>query len=218
MKFRVYSLRIEKIRTYNDREGSYEDNKVYVLNCIDTRSKTKYEVRLWEIYGNCYSGYCKASWAYIEFHKVDSFIGMTHKPIKELEFTLLFDEYGIANEIKNDIFYYFNGGDQWYPAGVVEFNEELFEPINRNMEKRPVWVFRGDSALGKSYLSGIIANSDRKGLSVYETDAHEELTEINDNIVVIGNKYNYSIEDIEKHIAGEHETILVDFSKLEDNR
>ena len=217
MKFRVHSLRIEKIRTYNDREEEYEDNKVYVLNCIGD-DKSKYEVRLWEINGDCYSGWCDASWGYIDIQKVDSFIGVTHIPIKELEFTLEFEEDdNLPNKIYNDIFNYdYDGNDDWYPCGEANVNEELFKPINRNMEKRPVWIFKGNSALGKSYIAGIINNSNRKGLSVYETDAHEELGEINNNIIVIGNKYNYSVEEVEKHIAGEHETILVDFSKLED--
>ena len=39
MKFRVHSLRIEKTMTYNDRDGEYEDNKIYILNCISDCNK-----------------------------------------------------------------------------------------------------------------------------------------------------------------------------------
>lgn len=80
------------------------------------------------------------------------------------------------------------------------------------MDKRPVWIFKGDSGLGKSYIAGIIANSDR-AKTVYETDAHEELDTIEADIIVVGNKYEYSFEEIESKIKGEHEIIYVDFSK-----
>ena len=80
------------------------------------------------------------------------------------------------------------------------------------MDKRPVWIFKGDSGLGKSYIAGIIANSDR-AKTVYETDAHEELDTIEADIIVVGNKYEHSFEEIESKIKGEHEIIYVDFSK-----
>ena len=115
-------------------------------------------------------------------------------------------------DMENDIFQLEYSNDYWYPSGSAKVNMDLFKEINRSKEKRPVWVFKGDSALGKSYLAGIIANSGREK-SVYETDAHEELGDIHEDIVVIGNKYKHSVEDVESHILGEHEVILVDFSK-----
>ena len=80
------------------------------------------------------------------------------------------------------------------------------------MKANAVWIFKGDSGLGKSYIAGIIANSDR-AKTVYETDTHEELDTIEADIIVIGNKYNHSLEEIESKIKGEHEIIYVDFSK-----
>lgn len=80
------------------------------------------------------------------------------------------------------------------------------------MDKRPVWIFKGDSGLGKSYIAGIVANSDR-AKKVYETDAHEELDTIEADIIVVGNKYNHPLKEIESKIKGEHEIIYVDFSK-----
>ena len=87
---------------------------------------------------------------------------------------------------------------------------DLFEPIVRAKEKRPVWIFKGESGLGKSYLAGIIENSNRMK-TVYETDAHEELTYINEDIVVVGNKYDHSMDEILAKIQGEHEVIFVNF-------
>lgn len=216
MKLKVHSLRAEHIRTYNNRECENEDNINYVLNCISDNNQ-KYEISLWTEYGDCYSGWCAASWGHGEIRKVKSFIGMTHKPIRELTFEFDIDRRikseVILKDIKNDIFYInYEDGDDWYPSGSAGITEELFVETNRNMHKRPVWIFRGDSALGKSYLSGIIQNSDRMKI-VYETDAHEELEDIDADIIVVGNKYNHSIEEITQKIKGEHEIILVDFSK-----
>ena len=42
---------------------------------------------------------------------------------------------------------------------------------------------------------------------------HEELDTIEADIIVVGNKYEHSFEEIESKIKGEHEIIYVDFSK-----
>ena len=217
MKFTVNSLRIEKTMTYNDRNWEYEDNEIYVLNCTSNMGN-KYEVRLWTINGDCCSGWCGASWGYGNIRRVESFIGMTHKPIKKLEFELNINsdtkEMDLPEAIDNEIFGIdYDGGDYYYASGYAQVDMELFEETVRNKEKRPVWIFKGDSALGKSYLAGIIANSDSMK-TVYETDAHESLDKIHEDIIVVGNKYSYSVEEIEKYIEGEHEIILVDFSKV----
>lgn len=216
MKFKVKSLRIEKTMTFNDRYDKYEDNVIYILNCTTDDNK-KYEIRLWTIYGDCYSGWCGASWGFGKIKMVESFVGMTHKPIKELEFEL--DINTNTNEIDlndmdNDIFgIEYDGGDGYYPGGYAKVDEKLFEEINRNKENRPVWIFKGNSALGKSYLAGIIANSGRMK-TVYETDAHEKLDKIHEDIIVIGNKYPYSVEEVMEYIEGDCEIILVDFSQI----
>lgn len=215
MKLKVHSLRIEHIRTYNDRDDDFEDNYKYILNCI-SENNLKYEVALWTEYGDCPSGWCSASWGHCEVKRVDSFIGSTHKPIKDLLFEIETKEGDFEDTIynaENDIFYVDDDGDDcWYPSGGVEITEELFTKTNRAMDKRPVWIFKGDSGLGKSYIAGIIANSDR-AKTVYETDAHEELDTIEADIIVVGNKYDHSFEEIESKIKGEHEIIYVDFSK-----
>ena len=87
MKLKVHSLRIEHIRTYNDRDYDFEDNSKYILNCI-SENNLKYEVSLWTEYGDCPSGWCSASWGHCEVKLVDSFIGSTHKPIKYLSFEI----------------------------------------------------------------------------------------------------------------------------------
>ena len=215
MKLKVHSLRIEHIRTYNDRDDDFEDNFKYILNCI-SENNLKYEVSLWTVYGDCPSGWCSASWGHCEVRRVDSFIGSTHKPIKDLSFEIETTEGDFEDTIynaENDVFYVDDDGDDcWYPSGGVGITEELFTETNRMMDKRPVWIFKGGSGLGKSYIAGIIANSDRMK-TIYETDAHEELGVIEADIIVVGNKYDHSLEEIESKIKGEHEIIYVDFSK-----
>lgn len=216
MKLKVHSLRVEYIRTYNNRDCNFEDNKKYILNCV-SEHMTKYELSLWTLYGDCCSGYCAASWGHGNIRIVDDFIGMTHMPIKELSFELDIkenDDYVNLSNVGNNIFGIdWDGGDDYYPGGRSWVNEKLFRVSNRMMNKRPVWIFKGDSVLGKSYLAGIISNSGRTKI-VYETDSYKTLTkEIEADIIVVGNKYNHSLEEIESKIKGEHEIIYVDFSK-----
>ena len=49
-------------------------------------------------------------------------------------------------------------------------------------------------------------------MEVYETDSNEELPKvITASIIVLGNKFNFKIKDIEKVIFGEYEIQIVDF-------
>lgn len=208
----VKSLRIEKKRIWNDRDNDYKDNQIYILNCIDS-SNTKYEMRIWTEYGDCPSGYTSASWGHGEICEVKNFIGTTHRVKKDkLEINVKYADDGRLFDQHNEVFFLEKNNDEWYPDGRGCITEELFEPTLRNKEKRPVWIFIGNSGLGKSYLAGIISNFGYMK-EVYETDSHEKLGKIHEDIIVIGNKYSYSVEDIEKYIIGEHETILVRFEK-----
>lgn len=215
MKYIIQSLRLEHIRSYDEDICEYFDNKLYILNCCSENGE-KYEVRLWTEYSVTGCSIC-VTYGHGELIKVDSFVGMTHKPIRKLIFEL--NEKDMENEVEisdmeNEIFSVSHDDEcGYYPSGDITLNEDLFKATIRNKEKRPVWIFKGDSALGKSYLAGIIANSGRMKL-VYETDAHEKLEDIDADIIVVGNKYQYSIEEIEQKIKGEHETIVVDFSKI----
>ncbi len=213
MQFTIHSMRKEHIRTYNNRSENYEDNIMYVLNCKN-ENNYKYEIKMWEINGDCPSGWCAASWGYITCDEVQEFSGYTHKPIKKLTFEMVKTNH--IDYIENDIFTVsYECDDHWYPNGFVRVNEELFEVTSRYKDKRPVWIFKGHSGLGKSYLAGIINNSSEYK-SIYETDEHSTLTKIDEDIIVIGNKYDYSVADVESMIQGEHETIIVDFSEYKE--
>ena len=76
----------------------------------------------------------------------------------------------------------------------VSFDEEMFEKTARIMEKRPVWIFAGDSALGKSTLGRFL---ELQGKIVYETDSDQRLPHvIMADVIVAGNRNkSLTIED-----------------------
>lgn len=217
MKLNIIGLRLEKFLTngqYSDGEydsaDTIEENR-YILYCIGDYRR-KYEITLWNTYGECGSGWCGASWGNINIDEVSEFANKTHIPTNKLYIDI--DVKKICDDIDNDVFRYSDdGGDNYYPCGSVNVNIDLFKPTVRNMKKRPVWLFKGGSNLGKSYLGYKINKNEF--VSVYETDSSDGLpSKIKESIIILGNKYNYSVEEINNKIFGEHELIVVDFNKF----
>lgn len=224
MKLNIIGLRLEKFLTngeYSDGEydsaDTIEENR-YILYCIGDYNN-KYEITLWNTYGECGSGWCGASWGNIKIDIVTEFANKTHIPINKLSIYIDVDNYNNYEDeedcnIHNEVFSYSEvGGDGYYPCGSISVNIDLFKPTIRSIEKRPVWLFKGNSNLGKSYLGHKI-NKD-KFVNVYETDSSDCLpSKIKESIIILGNKYNYSVEEINNKIFGEHELIVVDFNKF----
>lgn len=230
MELKVYSLRVEN-RTY---EGVFDDPTngiINVLNCVDDKGY-RYELTIYEEDRDCYSGYCGSTYGNAYLRRVDEFIGTTHVPkIKNLKFEIADDivtatlgnatSYGrimYVPDMKNDIFTidYVHENMDYYPNAECTVNMDLFEPIIRAKEKRPVWIFKGDSGLGKSYLAGIIRESNREKV-IYETDSNPSINkdEIKySDIIVIGNKYNYEIDEIKSFLEGDTEIIAVNFDLM----
>ncbi len=208
---KIIGMRKEIFIDYNDREEENYQNIKWIFYGINSSDKQKVQITIWETEGDCYSGYCGASWGNIEIVDINDFGGYTHKPIKEInipddlgETTNSWDEKVIENEIF-EVDY--DGGDGYYPSGYVKVNEDLFIETARAKDKRPVWIFRGDSNSGKSYISHL---TDKE---VYETDSNEELPSvIVEDIVVVGNKYDFKTSDIIGRLFGDVEVIFVDFS------
>ena len=89
---------------------------------------------------------------------------------------------------------------------------ENFKKTNRLKKIRQVWIIKRQSGLGKTYLTSILSNN--SNLTIYETDSNSKLADIIcEDIIVVGNKYNFSIEGIEKNIYGEHESSIINFDK-----
>ena len=209
---KIIGLRIEKyigtnVTGHNCDFEYYDDEFERHVLCVVTGKGRKLEITLSEEYGECGSGWTTASWGNIEVNEVVQFNGYTHRPVRELIITDFDSE---AGDIDNDVFYVsYDGGDGYYPSGSYSVNMELFKANPRHKEKRPVWLFKGGSALGKSFLAAKLND-----LTVYETDINSELPEkIIEDVIVLGNKYNFEIEEIQKRILGDYELIITEFKK-----
>lgn len=220
-RYILFCIRELTTNSYNGNDALIRSNK----NTI------KYAITLQEHYGMCYSGYCTASWGDVKMEGVSDFGAATHLPIdgkieiddaifsKNTIVTIydLKDRVCHASDIHNDLFDYSdNGCDIYYPSGYVKVNKSLFKECPRAILKRPVWIFKGDSAAGKSTLAYYLKSNNDGIFTQYETDSSSELPdEIWDNIIVIGNKYNFTVNDVKARIANKDdaEIIVVDFER-----
>lgn len=208
---KVIGLRIEK---YIDKQISghnldfeYTDaefEKHIILAVLSNNQKV--EIELSESFGPCFSGWTTASWGHIKVNKVLRFSSYNYVPKEPTDLPDSILEFEDSTE--NELFSFSaEGGDCYYPNGYYTVNMELFKKTPRVKEHRPVWIFKGKSNSGKSYLASKLMD-----LDVYETDMSPVLPEtITESVIVLGNKYNHSVEDITKRVFGESEIQVVEF-------
>ena len=209
----IVGLKIEKyidkaISGHNcDFEYNDEEFERHILFGVLSDNR-KVKIILSRSEGECYSGWCSASWGHIEVVEVSNFGGYTYAPIKKLSIEDI-DPLNFDDNIKNEIFEVdYDGGDSYYPYGGYNVNMSLFKKTPRAKDKRPIWIFIGDSNVGKSYIASHLMD-----LSVYETDIEEELPEeIIADIIVLGNKYHFTIEEVKERLVGDCEVYLVNFN------
>ena len=202
-------------------------------------SKDKFEIELETSGGWCGSGYTTASYGDMCIKKnVKDFGPLTHvpkdhKPIKidgayylwkkednKVTTDFIFnktveeDEYAWTElEINNNLFYYDpDGGDSYYPMGSAGVKDELFEELSRAFSNKPVWIFHGASATGKSTIAHLLEDK-----VVYETDSAENGI-LPDNIwadvIVIGNKWpNITLDAVCSRISDTDEIVTVGFER-----
>lgn len=215
-KYKVLGLTVIKyvgknISGHNCRFEYYpEEQERYIIHCRDEEGKRYYDIYLEETHDECYSGWCTASYGNMRiksFYGFEPKIPWTHK-VKN-SFVISFDE--DDDDIHNELFdYSVNAGDKYYPRGFVAVNMDLFEELSRAIAKRPVWIFKGYSGLGKSTLGYYLS----KELKIFETDSVDELPEeITADVVIVGNRKTFDISDIKSRLFGDPEVIMVDFSK-----
>lgn len=233
VEFEIIGLRIEK--TLLDKCEGFNCNFEYHLEHGDQyifllkNGPKKLELIFYEKEHECQSGYCEAVSAMAELKIVKKFGGKTHIPIGDKKYIRIsvnkdydiyeLPGYGNANSyvINHDYFEFSeNGGDCYYPCGYVKIHMDKFKLLNKNRikEKRPIWIFFGDSCTGKTYLSSKIDD-----LNSYETDSSSELpNKITESIIVVGNKYKYSLKEIKDRIFDLEncELIIVGFDKLKE--
>ncbi|MCH8490224.1 MAG: hypothetical protein LAT81_09900 [Oceanicaulis sp.] len=208
---KIIGLRIEK---YIDKEISghncdfeYKDAEFEKhIICGVLEDNRKVEIELSHSEGECGSGWRTASWGNIKVTEVKKFNGYTFIP-KEI-LTIEDIEPNFDGDISNNVFSVdCDGGDNYYPLGGYYVNMELFKETIRNKKLRPVWIFKGKSNSGKSFLA-----SKLNDLDVYETDSNEALPEsIVASVIVLGNKHEFSLEDVKSKIFGEVEIQVVEF-------
>ena len=198
------------------------EDEEYVLMCedifhIDEYGKeyhNKYEITLRSEYGECGSGWTTASYGFADIKLVNNFRPWNYKPKQQIIFENISIKEMDSPDFSCEYFRWsYDGGDRYYPTGYVDVNLNCFEELPRNMKKRPVWIFKGCSGLGKTSLAIQLENED-----VYDTDISSKLPEcITESVVVLGNKYGHTLEDIKTRLFGNPEIILVDFSKEVSN-
>lgn len=207
----IVGLRIEQFVDVADYDSGDElfQNEKYIL--YGKRHDKLWEITLTTSHGMCGSGWTTASWGHAEIKEVKKIGRITHVPKDTIFIENLYEEIMQTNECSNKYFYADgDGGDSYYPCGSAGVNLEFFHQSIRHKAKRPVWIFHGNSNLGKSYLAELI-----QGKEIYETDSSPTLPEqITADIVVVGNKYAFSDEDITSRLFGEVEIISVKFSSL----
>jgi hypothetical protein len=211
MRGRIIGLRTEKFVNGRDIEDKSLDTK-YIFYMIEEKKgayvERKYQIEVYELDTMCPSGYTEATYGCCEVKRVYEFGDIHYTP--KMEFIIEVEERDYNEDISNEIFdICVYGGDGYYPNGHINVNLDLFVPTIRYQETRPVWIFRGTSHSGKSYLAHQFSNKE-----IYETDSNEELPEaIYADVIVLGNKYAFDIKVIEDRIFGEHELIVVEFGK-----
>lgn len=198
------------------------EDEEYVLMCediyhIDKYGKEyhhKYEITLRNEYGECGSGWTTASYGFVDMELVNNFRPWNYKPKQRIILENISIKEMDSSDFSCEYFQWsYDGGDGYYPTGYVDVDMNYFEELPRNMKKRPVWIFKGYSGLGKTSLAIQLENED-----VYDTDISSKLPEcITESVVVLGNKYGHTLEDIKTRLFGNPEIILVDFSKEVSN-
>ena len=204
------------------------EDEEYVLMCEDIYHVTghavideygkeyhrKYEITLRNGYGECGSGWTTASYGFVDIKPVNNFRPWNYKPKQQIILENISIKEMDSPDFSCEYFRWsYDGGDEYYPTGYVDVNLSCFEELPRNMKKRPVWIFKGYSGLGKTSLAMQLENED-----VYDTDISSKLPEcITESVVVLGNKHGHTLEDIKTRLFGNPEIILVDFSKEVSN-
>ena len=187
---------------YNDAEFTKH------IICAVHSDNRKLEIELSRFEGECGSGWCTASFANINITEVERFGGYSHIPKNILYIDDL--EPGFSYDTSNEVFNISQYGyDDYYPSGSYYVNMNLFNETSRNMNLRPVWIFKGGSNYGKSFIA-----SKLKDIDVYETDSNDILPDsITSTVIILGNKYTFAIEDITEKLFGDVDVHIVDFTK-----
>lgn len=241
-----YDEKIKRDKTY------YVEKRQYILTLEAQDDETRkmiqassLQISMWTHDHECYSGYCMSKTAEVDITRHLTIPGFTHLPhpqYKDVVFRVdldvpycmdislhenepQMDEH--TTKIGDVILFSFSrdGGDDYYPQGHVYINMDMFTTTPRAMEKRPTYIYYGESGIGKSYLASLasLANqnesrydanvkSNQPKKVVFETDRYRHLPNfIYADIIVLGNKNKFSKEFVAKRIPKSSTPIFVHF-------
>lgn len=169
----------------------------------------------------CGSGYCMSEYGKFSSKMVSETGPLTHLPARELMFKAQFNpndrmmfwrDIDFADIATGEAILEYSscGGDSYYPCGYGFVNTDLFTKLPRAMDKRPVWIFKGNSGLGKSTL-GLALHS---AYQVFETDSVDALPDdIFASVIVLGNRSKFTVDDVKAHLWGDPKVIVVNFEE-----
>lgn len=215
--FKVIGLREEKyigqVVSGHNCDFEYTDEEltrhVFLLKGVDG---SKVELTLEDVFGECGSGWCTATYGEFKWIVVDNFAGKTHTINRDV--VLDIDE-GCLNtgegSLDTEVFSFSElGGCCYYPSGGYSVNIDYFTPIKTlPSEHRLVHIFYGGSNLGKSHIAALT------GKTVFETDSVSSLDEVPQtlphDIIVIGNRWKCSVADIQERIITPCSIVSVSF-------
>lgn len=180
------------------------------LHLLDSTTYDKYEAVLWGTEGQCGSGWTTASYGHFEFSRVDNF---TNPMTYQCEPTLVDvdkteDSITIKTNDNTIASAEYDGGDSYYPSGWYSFNESFFNVSPRAVSRMKVFLFKGPSGIGKSY----IASQFKDTFKVYEIDSSKDLPEdlATYDVVVLGNKHEFP--ELVELLQATRDVVTVDFS------
>ncbi|MGL4759523.1 MAG: hypothetical protein ACRCXZ_09380 [Patescibacteria group bacterium] len=165
-------------------------------------------LELWNTYGECYSGWCTASWGNSRVTLRKGGFIATHEPVQPFYIDLdVSMENGVPHlnneSFGNELFNVsYEGGDEYYPGGEVTVLEEKLKKVSpRGHDKPLVFLFQGESNVGKSTLGNFCGCSENA--VVYETDMEALLSRkvLFSNVIVIGNKHHVTDQDVRQYFT-----------------
>lgn len=212
---KIYGMNVEKyigtIVEGSNMDFTYEDSTLTRHILYGVENDKKYQIILEIENGICGSGWTTASYGILKKEEIETFPGMQFRSVNPTLEISLETKFDFGEElIENDFFNFSEvGGDEYYPCGGYHINMDMFKSNERGVQeiseiKRKVWLFKGNSGSGKSFLA---FNS---GLKTYETDFSKELPDtIIEDIIVIGNKYTFNENEIKDKIFDKENTEII---------
>ena len=192
----IVGLRINKIPNTFDpefNEGSTINEYEFITKNYDTLVYTsrKYVLE----HGMCGSGYCTAETLNEDVEVIKEVGSLHYTPKVPVHWENRTSSGG------NDFYELYENGCSYYPAASININFSNWRSTKRGKEVKPLYVFCGESAIGKSYVGRHstlkVLETDYLDVCIYSLDPANY---VDYEIVVLGNKRGVSVEDLKEYL------------------